>query len=258
MTAHGFWRDESRRFFERNFRGRDLRAMPPTSYLVELLARAPIDVRGGRILDVGCGAGNNLRWLAQRQLARRAVGLERSPDTVAQLQAAFPEYEFLAADAAALPFEDDAFDLVVIRSMLHWIEPSRLLQTIGEALRVCGDWLVVSEYAPRQPYSVPYRYEPSVRTWKADVQPLLEATGLVREQATLLHHDGDEWNCARTSLYRKLPLGEAYPLREERELRRPVDADDVAHAARVLADVGEAEPPAVPTGVVPRAFARRR
>lgn len=257
MDAQGFWRDEGRRFFERNFRGRDLRALPPTSYLVELLARAPIDVRGGRILDLGCGAGNNLRWLAQRHLARRAVGVERSPHTVGLLAQTFPEFEFIAADACDLPFATDSFDLVVVRSVLHWIEPAQLLQTIGEAIRVCGDWLVVSEYAPRRPYSVPYRYEPRLRTWKADVKPLLDATGLLREQASLVHHDGDEWNCARTSLYRKLPLADAFPLREERELRRPVDPDDVAHAARVLADVGEAEPPVPTIDLGSRPLARR-
>jgi SAM-dependent methyltransferase len=257
MHAETFWREECRRFFDRNYGGRDLRALPPTSYLVELLARAPIDVRGGSILDLGCGGGNNLRWLAQRHLARRAVGVERSPETVGLLAEAFPEYEFIAADVTDLPFDDDGFDLVVIRSLLCWVEPSRLLQTLGEALRVCGDWLVVSEYAPRRAYSVPYRYEPEMRTWKGDVKPLLDATGLLREQASLVHHDGDEWNCARTTLYRKLPVADAFPLREERELRRPIDPDDVAHAARVLAEVGEMAPPVPTLELLPRAAGRR-
>ncbi len=238
MSQRAFWADESWRFFERNFAGTDLRAIPPTSYLVELCDAAPIDLRGARVLDLGCGAANNLRWLARRCAAPVAVGVESSPRTVDALGRVYPELTFLAADLASLPFPDAAFDLVLLRSVLHWIDRAFLLHTLGEALRVTSRWLVVSDFAPPAPYAVPYRGAPGVHTFKADPRPLLGATGLVRETASLLHHDGDAWNCARTTLWRKLAVDEAYPIREEAALRRDVDAADVAHAARVLARAG--------------------
>lgn len=238
MSQRAFWADESWRFFARNFAGADLRAIPPTSYLVELCDAAPVDLRGARVLDLGCGAANNLRWLGQRLGAPVAVGVEPSPRTVGALGRVYPELTFVAADLAALPFGDGAFDLVVLRSVLHWIDRAYLLHTLGEALRVTSRWLVVSDFAPARPYSVPYRGEPGMRTFKADPRPLLTATGLVRETASLLHHDGDPWNCARTTLWRKLSLDEAYPVRDEAALRRDVDAADVAHAARVLMQAG--------------------
>lgn len=238
MTQRAFWADESWRFFARNFAQADLRAIPPTSYLVELVDAAPVDLRGARVLDLGCGAANNLRWLSHRLRAPVAVGVEPSPRTVDALGRAYPELTFVAADLASLPFPDGAFDLVLLRSVLHWIDRAFLLHTLGEALRVTARWLVVSDFAPPGAYSVPYRGEPGMRTFKADPRPLLAATGLVRETASLLHHDGDAWNCARTTLWRKLTLDEAYPVRDETELRRDVDAADVAHAARVLARAG--------------------
>lgn len=235
MSQRDFWAAESWRFFERNFAGRDLRAIPPTSYLVELCEAAPVDLHGCRVLDLGCGAANNLRWLAQRCAAPVAVGVESSARTVEALGQAYPEFTFAAADLASLPFPDASFDLVLLRSVLHWVDRAYLLHTVGEALRVTSRWLMVSDFAPDRPYAVPYRGEPGLRTFKTDPRPLLEATGLVRETVSLLHHDGDAWNCARTTLWRKMGLDEAYPVRREEELRRKVDAADVEHAARVLA-----------------------
>ncbi len=241
-TPRAFWREESWAFFERSFARADLRALPPTSYLVEALAAHPLPLDGGTALDVGCGAANNLRWLRARFALRCAVGVEASPRVTAALGAALPGHAFVPADAASLPFADDAFDLVVVRSVLHWVDRAYLLHTIGEALRVCRRWLLVSDFAPAQPYSVAYRHEARQRTWKADPAPLLAATGLVRPLVALRHHDGDDWNAAATTLWRKLGADEAYPLRDEQALRRPVAASDVAHATRVLAAVG-APPP---------------
>ena len=235
MNEHGFWRDESYRFFERNFHGTDLRGMPPASYVVELLELFPLDLAGARILDVGCGAANNLHFLARQYRARRAVGLEASPDAVAALREAFPEHEFVTGDAASLPFEREAFDLVIVRGVLHWVDRSYLLHALGEALRVCAGYVLLSDFAPLKPYSVAYRHDRRHRTFKAALQPILEASGLVRELGGILHHDGDEWNCMRTTLYRKLPLDEAYPLRDESAIRRPIVAEELLHAERVNA-----------------------
>lgn len=240
--ASGGWRDESRTFFERCFTGTDLRAVPPTSYVVEVLAACPVPLDGASVLDVGCGGANNLRWLGERWALRRAVGIETSPPVAAALGAAFPQHAFVPADAVVLPFAADSFDLVILRSVLHWVDRGYLLHALGEAVRVCRRWLLVSDFAPAVPYSVAYRHDARRRTWKADPTPLLAATGLLEPLAVLRHHADDEWNAVATSLWRKSGVDEAYPLRDEDELRRPVASRDVAHATRVLAAVGEPEP----------------
>jgi SAM-dependent methyltransferase len=47
-----------------------------------LVARALGDLTGRRVVDVGCGTGRMVRWLAEQRGARRVVGVDFSPATV--------------------------------------------------------------------------------------------------------------------------------------------------------------------------------
>jgi SAM-dependent methyltransferase len=214
-----FWRGESWRYFERNYGGRDLRALPPHPHLAALLERVPLALEAPALLDLGCGPANNLHHLAARFGARRAVGVEASPATVAALARAFPAYAFVASDGVALPFPSATFDLVLLRGVLCWIDRDYVLQTLGEALRVAARWLVVSDFAPLARYSTVYHHDGRYRTYKQSYQPLLEATGLVRAVAGFYADDGDEWSCVQTVLYRKLALDDAFPVRGEGDVR---------------------------------------
>jgi SAM-dependent methyltransferase len=66
----------------------------------------------GRLtLDVGCGEGRLSRDL--EALGHRVVGVDASPTLIEQARAADASIEFHLADAASLPFGDDAVDLAV-------------------------------------------------------------------------------------------------------------------------------------------------
>jgi ubiquinone/menaquinone biosynthesis C-methylase UbiE len=66
----------------------------------------------GRLtLDVGCGEGRVTRDL--RELGHHVIGVDRSPAMIAAAREADPEGEYVEADAAELPFEDDSADLVI-------------------------------------------------------------------------------------------------------------------------------------------------
>jgi SAM-dependent methyltransferase len=95
--------------------------------LLELLP-AP----GRRTLDLGCGEGRLGPVL--HSLGHQVVGIDSSP-TMVRLAATrdVPELA-MVADAAALPFRDGAFDLVVAYMSLHDID--RMPQAVTQIARV--------------------------------------------------------------------------------------------------------------------------
>jgi SAM-dependent methyltransferase len=83
-------------------------------------------------LEVGCGEGRVARDLKRR--GHSVVGIDSSPTLVRYAQAADPESQYLVADAAALPFEPESFDLVVAYNSL--MDVSDMPGTVREASRV--------------------------------------------------------------------------------------------------------------------------
>lgn len=69
------------------------------------------------LLDVGCGTGRS-RQLYMRHAAHY-VGVDLAASAIAIARRRFPESDWRAADACALPFPDDFFDVVAYSSVLH-------------------------------------------------------------------------------------------------------------------------------------------
>lgn len=80
----------------------------------ELLGGAGLLPLGGkRVLEVGCGSGAQLQRLVRLGAdAERTCGVDLSRERLARARTTAPNAPLVEADAAELPFEDRAFDLV--------------------------------------------------------------------------------------------------------------------------------------------------
>ncbi len=213
-----FFVTESYEYFRRNYGGAGLGSLPMVHFLEDLLAVTSIDVGGGAILELGCGAANNLNHLVRRLGAGRGVGTEPAPEMIAILTRAHPELEFVESFAHRLPFASGEFELVLFRSVLLWVHPDYLLQSIGEALRVSSRYLIINDFASEgEPYSSRYRDHPRFRTYKRSYIPILEASGFVETQKVLVHDAESGWTRTETVLYEKVPLDDAFPLQTSRD-----------------------------------------
>ena len=144
--------------------------------LVDLIV--PLLREGDRVLDVGCGWGElgaTLMRDPRCPASVRVEGLER----VKRGNEMIPVTEY---DGATIPFEDGAYDVVILADVIHHDpEPDRL---IAECSRVAGRLLIIKDHArngvlaqqrisfidwaANAPYGVPclYRYN-SVKEWRA-------------------------------------------------------------------------------------------
>lgn len=91
---------------------------------------------GERILDLGCGTGH-LAWRIA-EAGAQVVGIDSSPQMVEQARRAYPDIEFLVADARDFSFPYQ-FDAVFSNATLHWVpEAERVVERISAALRPGG------------------------------------------------------------------------------------------------------------------------
>jgi ubiquinone/menaquinone biosynthesis C-methylase UbiE len=213
------FKTESWNYFQRNYAGKNLKELPLDVFCERLLQLYPIEIPGGSILDVGCGPGSNLYHLTRRLKAQRGVGIEPSKKVVAEMARAYPELEFYDHSAHALPFKTGEFDIVLFRSVLHWVDRNYLLQTLGEALRVTARYLLISDFAPFHPYSAVYHHQPEYKTFKTSYDSLIESTGFMQRLASLNSNEADDWKSVRTSLFLKVPFSKAFPIHAEADFR---------------------------------------
>lgn len=148
------------------------------------------------VLDLGTGTGRMLELLAAH--ANRAVGLDQSPAMLnvarAHLdQAGLRNVQLRQGDIYALPVERDAYDLVVIHQVLHYLDdPARALREAARALRP-GGRLVIVDFAPHELEFLRERHAHRRLGFShEEIATLLEETGLdVESQRDLAPQAGD-------------------------------------------------------------------
>ena len=103
--------------------------------------------QGQRWLDVGCGNGAFTQLIAEQSEPLTLVGIDPSEAQLAyaRQQPMLQSVDFVNADAMALPFPDDAFDLAVMPLVIFFVpEPA---QGVAEMARVVAPGGIVAAYS---------------------------------------------------------------------------------------------------------------
>lgn len=97
-------------------------------------------------LDVGCGKGA-WTWVISSLLPEDAkmIGVDRETEWIESIISPSSRFKFIVADAHALPFEDESFDLVTCQTLLmHVQDHAGVLSEMARVLKP-GGLLILSE-----------------------------------------------------------------------------------------------------------------
>ncbi len=93
-------------------------------YLFDQMQRGRIK-RGMRVLDAGCGSGRNVHYLLREGFS--VDGIDRNPQAVerarrlaAEMGIAEAAQRFRVGDITEMPYDDDAFEVVLSSAVLHF------------------------------------------------------------------------------------------------------------------------------------------
>jgi len=178
----------------------DLVFSPAIDGVYERIARQVVEATpSGKILDVGCGPGRLAIHLVQETPGVIVTGVDISPDMIALARRRAQEsdltdrLDFQVADVGALPFPDNAFDLVVSTlSLHHWPDPVRGLAEIRRVLKPTGqayiydvaDWIfrLTHHGIPQTTIlaKAPFAFEPIEAVWSVGSVPIVTGFRLGR------------------------------------------------------------------------------
>ncbi len=112
------------------------------------VARASADLRGQRLLDLGCGFGWIARW-AISQGAAGVLGVDLSENMLSRARAetADPGVRYLRADLESLELPEAAFDVAYSSLALHYVEDfAKLVGAVFRALVPGGHFVFSIEH----------------------------------------------------------------------------------------------------------------
>lgn len=104
-----------------------------------------VDLRGRRVIDVGCGDGTFADELAVRCAPASIVGIDAAAEAIALANRKFTStsvpLHFEVGDVYALPYSTGSFDVAIVRGLLHHLDDAP--RALAEISRMAPEVFVI-------------------------------------------------------------------------------------------------------------------
>lgn len=142
MKSDERYKSESRIFFDRVSDKKYGNSAKLHSYLIEKTTFKDGEV----ILDMGCGRGEFIQMIYDKNINVTLRGLDISPKMIDRCkERSIPEASFMTGDSEDLPYKDDTFDRIFcLNSFHHYPNPERVAEEMKRVLKGEGT-IVIGE-----------------------------------------------------------------------------------------------------------------
>ncbi len=196
LQRNVFLQSEADAWYERNHQAVAKRNFvtddPVTAEIVEIakLPQYADKITKLQILEIGCGEGKRLAWLADN-LSVEVFGIE--PSALAVEQACNCGIRTQRGTADQLPFKDSTFDIVIFGFCLHLCDRQDLFRIAQETDRVLKSdaWLVINDFFAPTPVRREYHHRPGIFSYKTDYRTLFDWHPAYTCYSHRLNHHGD-------------------------------------------------------------------
>lgn len=159
---------------------------PENRFIIEKLG----DIRGKRILDLGCGAGENSAYFSRKGAECVAsdisIGMVKTALRLAEKYSV--EVEGKVINAMAIDFPDNSFDIIYAANILHHVDPKKALQEMHRVVKPGGKVCFWDPLKHNPLINIYRRMAMSVRT--EDERPLdINIVGFLRELFSEVQYD---------------------------------------------------------------------
>lgn len=130
--------------YDKDIKGQHARSLYPI--LLERLSH----IQFQSALDLGCGTGEMLKLILQKDTHKELCGIDLSEEMLAVAKSKLPEQvNLLLGDSESLPFPDNAFDVVYCNdSFHHYPAPQNVLREVNRVLKPGGTFLMGDCWQP--------------------------------------------------------------------------------------------------------------
>lgn len=175
MQKKIFLSEEGDAWFDRNSQATESRKFGIEEPVIKAVSKVLPSIQNEhpRVLEIGCGDGGRLSWLASN-LGFESYGLDPSAKAVAKAKQAGVLAQQGTADS--LPYDSGIFDVVIFGFCLYLCDREDLFRIAQEADRVLKSeaWIIIQDFFSEHPLRRDYHHKSGLYSYKMDYRRLFD------------------------------------------------------------------------------------
>ncbi|EDP74910.1 class I SAM-dependent methyltransferase [Hydrogenivirga sp. 128-5-R1-1] len=191
MQDDVFKKEEADKWFERNKEG----LKPKADLILKAIRDYNLICKNSKVLEVGASNGYRLAKIHE-EFGSEVHAIEPSKEAIKDGKSKWSFINFYQNTLAEFNEREhtSGFDLIIVNSVLHWIDRSTLLLSVAkiDTMLRWGGHLILGDFQTQIPLKRKYHHKEGLYTYKQRYKDIFTSTNLYIELMTLAYNHDDK------------------------------------------------------------------